>query len=171
APLVSSVLAYALWRYIKNRSDHHSRVDSWLVVIYVASRLGIWVLFAVYAQRYVTTSDPRLFYTPILDHFLAGHVPVREFYYPYGPLLFPSLLPFYVLLGRNLAGISLFAIVVEACALGFFLKVTSLLSRRAELNRASVREALAVYLLNPATLYWTVFNGYHSIVQTAYSMA
>jgi len=29
---------------------------------------------------------------------------------------------------------------------------------------------LAVYLLNPATLYWTVFQGYHSIVQTAYAM-
>ena len=32
-------------------------------------------------------------------------------------------------------------------------------------------DALAVYLLNPATLYWTVFQGYHSIAQTAYFMA
>jgi hypothetical protein len=121
-------------------------------------------------QRYVTTSDPRLFYTPMLEHFLAYDVPIREFFYPYGPLLIPSILPFYLLLGHSLAGISLFAILAEAVALGFFLKSTSLLEQRGEITHWWVREALAVYLLNPATLYWTVFQGYHSIAQTAYSM-
>src|SRR5262249_11762512 len=53
---------------------------------------------------------------------------------------------------------------------GFFLKSTSLLQRRGEISHSWVVDAMAVYLLNPATLYWTVFQGYHSIVQTAYSM-
>jgi len=121
-------------------------------------------------QDYVTTSDPRLFYTPQLEHFLAGDIPIRDFYYPYAPLLMPIMLPFYLLMGHSLAGISLFAVVMEAVALGFFLKSTSLLRERGEMSHAWVTDALALYLLNPATLYWTVFQGYHSIAQTAYSM-
>jgi hypothetical protein len=170
-PLVASGLAYAFWHYINNRQRSEQRQDALLVVTYISSRLGLWLLFALYMQDYVTSSDPRLYYTPMLERFLAGEVPIRDFFYPYGPLLIPSMLPLYLLLGHTLAGISLFAVAAEAVALFFFLKCTSLLEKRGELDRSWVREALAVYLLNPATLYWTVFQGYHSIVQTAYSMA
>jgi hypothetical protein len=141
-----------------------------LAFSYIASRLGLWLIFAIYMQRYVTSSDPRLYYMPMLEHFLAGDVPIREFFYPYGPFLIPSMLPLYLLLGRSLAGISLFAIFAEAVALGFFLKSTSLLEQRGEITHGWAREALAIYLLNPGTLYWTVFQGYHSITQTAYCM-
>jgi hypothetical protein len=137
----------------------------------VASRLGLWLTFATFLQHHVASSDPRENYAPILEHLVAGAVPIRDFYYPYGPFLFPSILPSYLLFGRSLAGISLFAILAEALALAFFVKSTSLLQRRGEISRCWVVEALALYLLNPATLYWTVFHGYHSIVQTAYSMA
>jgi len=170
-PLIASLLAYVFWRYIRNRHGPEKRQDTLLIITYSATRLGLWLIFAIYMQEYVTSSDPRLYYTPILEHFLAGEVPIRDFFYPYGPFLILSMLPPYLLLGRTLAGISLFAIVAEAVALFFFLKCTSLLEKRGELDRSWVREALAVYLLNPATLYWTVFQGYHSIVQTAYSMA
>jgi hypothetical protein len=107
---------------------------------------------------------------PMLEHFLTGDVPIREFFYPYGPFLIPSMLPLYLLLGRSLAGISLFAILAEAVALGFFLKSISLLKRCDEIKHLWAIESLAVYLLNPGTLYWTVFQGYHSITQTAYFM-
>jgi hypothetical protein len=107
----------------------------------------------------------------MLERFLAGEVPIRDFFYPYGPVLIVTMLPSYLLLGRTLAGISLFAIAAETVALVFFLKCTFLLEKRGELDRSWAREALAVYVLNPATLYWTVFQGYHSIVQTTYSMA
>jgi hypothetical protein len=107
----------------------------------------------------------------MLEHLLAGDIPVREFFYPYGPLLMPSILPFYQLLGRSLAGISAFALLAEAIALIYFHKSVSLLEQRGEITHLWVTEAIAIYLLNPATLYWTVFQGYHSIVQTAYSMA
>jgi hypothetical protein len=170
SPLAASGLAYAFWRYIKNRHGSEGRQDTLLIVTYTASRLGLWLLFSVYIQDYVTSSDPLLYYTPMLEHFLAGEVPIRDFFYPYGPFLILSMLPSYLLLGRTLAGISLFAVTTEAVALWFFLKCTSLLEKRGELARSWVREALAVYLLNPATLYWTVFQGYHSIVQTAYAM-
>ena len=169
-PIAVSVLAYVFWRYITNRNGSEGRQFIVLAIIYAVSRLGLWLLFAIYMQDFVTTSDPRLYYTPILEHFLAGEVPIRDFFYPYAPLLMPSMLPFYLLLGHDLAGISLFAIVAEALALGFFLKSSSILERRGEISRSWVNDAMAVYLLNPATLYWTVFHGYHSIVQTAYSM-
>jgi len=171
APLAASVLAYLFWCHIENRYESGKREDALLLVTYIASRLGLWLIFAAYMQNYVTGSDPRLYYTPALEHVLAGDIPTRDFYYPWGPLLMPSMLPFYLLLGRSLAGISLFAIMAEAVALGFFLRSTSLLEQRGEISRSWVAKALAVYLLNPATLYWTVFQGYHSIVQTAYSMA
>ena len=170
APLAWSVVAYLFWRFIKSRHAFPGRQDVLLLVTYIASRLGIWLLFAFYMQQYVTTSDPRLFYTPQLEHFLAGDVPIRDFYYPYAPLLMPSMLFAYILLGHSLAGISLFAIVAEGVALVFFLKSTSLLEQRGEITHSWVTDAMAVYVLNPATLYWTVFQGYHSIVQTAYFM-
>jgi hypothetical protein len=107
----------------------------------------------------------------MLEHFLTGEIPIREFFYPYGPLLMPSILPFYHLLGRSLAGISAFALLAEAVALICFHKSVCLLERRGEITRSWATEAFALYLLNPATLYWTVFQGYHSIVQTAYSLA
>jgi hypothetical protein len=56
-------------------------------------------------QDYVTTSDARLFYTPQLEHFLAGDIPICDFYYPYAPLLMPIMLPFYLLMGHSLAGL------------------------------------------------------------------
>jgi len=170
-PLGVSVLAYAFWRFFCSRNGRQGQGDRLLVITYIVSRLGLWLIFATYMQGHVTSSDPRLFYTPELEHFLAGDVPIRDFYYPYGPFLMPSMLPFYQMLGHSLAGISLFAIFAEAIALIFLLKSASLLEQRGELTHLWVREALAVYLLNPATLYWTVFQGYHSIVQTAYSMA
>ena len=169
-PLAASVLAYIFWRYMRSRHCCQGREDRLLVVSYIASRLGLWLVFAIYLQRYSVSSDARLFYKPMLDHFLTGDVPIREFFYPYGPFLIPSMLPLYLLLGRSLAGISLFAIFAEVVALGFFLKSTSLLAQRGEIKHMWAREALAVYLLNPGTLYWTVFQGYHSITQTAYSM-
>jgi len=170
-PLAVSALAYLFWRYVRRRVDFQGRKDALLLVAYAVTRLGIWLLFAVYMQHYVTSSDPRLFYTPQLEHFLAGDVPIRDFYYPYAPLLMPSMLLPYILVGHSLAGISLFAIIAEGITLVFFLKSTFLLEQRGEISHAWVTDALAVYLLNPATLYWTVFQGYHSIVQTAYFMA
>lgn len=170
-PLAGSIVAYAFWRFIKSRADCQGRKDALLVFTYIVSRLVTWLIFAIYMQDYVTSSDPRLYYMSQLEHFLAGDIPIRDFYYPYAPLLMPSMLPSYVLFGHSLAGISLFAITAEAVALGFFLKSTSLLERRSEMSHSWVTDAMAVYLLNPATLYWTVFQGYHSIVQTAYSMA
>jgi hypothetical protein len=170
APLAASGLAYVFWRHIRNRRGSQKRQDALLIVTYIASRLGVWLLFAVYMQDYVTTSDPRLFYTPQLEHFLAGDMPIRDFYYPYAPLLMPIMLPSYMLLVHSLAVISLFEIMAEAVALVFFLKSTSLLERRGEIDHSWVTDAMAVYLLNPATLYWIVFQGYHSIVQTAYAM-
>jgi hypothetical protein len=76
-----------------------------------------------------------------------------------------------VLLGRTLAEISLFAILAEAVALIFFLKSARLLADRGEEDLFHAQRVMAVYLLNPATLYWVVLQGYHSAVQTAYSMA
>jgi hypothetical protein len=168
-PLLVSILAYAFWRYFSGKKGGEAREVKLLLVTYIVTRIGLWLLFATYVQRYVTLSDPFIYYTPMLEHYLAGDVPIRDFFYPYGPLLMPSMLPFYGLL-KGLAGISLFAIVAEAIALICFLKCVSLLRRRGEVTDSWVLEALAVYLLNPATLYWTVFQGYHSIVQTAYSM-
>ena len=170
-PLAGAVIAYLFWHFIKSQHSFAGRQDTLLLVTYLVSRLGIWLLFAAYMRHYVTTSDPILYYTPMLEHFLAAEVPIRDFFYPYGPFLILSMLPSYLLLGRTLAGISLFAVAAEAIALFFFLKCTSLLEKGGELDRSWVREALALYLLNPATLYWTVFQGYHSIVQTAYAMS
>jgi hypothetical protein len=170
-PLATSALAYLFWRYISKRHVNQERKRALLIVTYAASRLGLWIFFVVFMQDYVASSDPRLFYTPQLEHFLAGDIPIRDFYYPYAPLLMPSMLPLYLLFRHSLAGISLFAITAEAAALGFFVKSTRLLERRGEISHSWVVDALAVYVLNPATLYWTVFQGYHSIVQTAYSMA
>ena len=75
-PLAASVLAYLFWRYIKNQRGS----DVLLIVTYAGSRLGLWLLFALYLQDYVTSSDPRLYYTPMLEHFLAGEVPIRDFF-------------------------------------------------------------------------------------------
>src|SRR5262245_48573919 len=144
-PLAASGLAYVFWRYINNRHRAEERQDALLVVTYIASRLGLWLIFAIYAQRYVTSSDPRLYYTPILEHFLAGDIPIRDFFYPYGPLLIPSMLPSYLLLGRTLAGISLTAIFAEAIALFFFRKCTFLLEQRGEIKHSWVNDAMAVY--------------------------
>jgi hypothetical protein len=169
-PLVVSILAYSFWHYFRSRNGDPRAGRRLLFATYLLSRLGLWLVFALYMQRHVALSDPRLYYMPMLEHFLAGEVPIREFFYPYGPLLMPSILPFYQLLGRNLAGISAFAVLAEAIALICFYKSVCLLERRGEISRSRVTEALAIYLLNPATLYWTVFQGYHSIVQTAYSL-
>src|SRR2546426_10960537 len=86
-PLTVSVLAYFFWRYVKNRDNCEGLGNALLVVTYIATRLGLWLIFAVYMQHYVTSSDPRLFYTSQLEHLLAGKVPIRDFFYPYGPLL------------------------------------------------------------------------------------
>src|SRR5262245_36411495 len=169
--LTSLMLAYIFWCYTKNYKGSQRRADVLLVVTYVLSRSGLWFIFAIYLQHYVTTSDPRAFYQPMLEHFWGGAVPVRDFYYTYGPFLIPTMLPFYLLLGRSLAGISLFAIFAEVLALGFFLKSARMLEQRGEIEHSWVRDAMAVYILNPATLYWTILQGYHSVVQTTYSMA
>jgi len=169
--LTSLIFSYVFWRYIKSYKGSQRRADVLLVVTYVLSRSGLWFIFAIYLQHYVTSSDPRLFYQPMLEHFWSGAVPVRDFYYTYGPFLIPTMLPFYLLLGRSLAGISLFAILAEVLALGFFLKSARMLEQRGEIEHSWVRDAMAVYILNPATLYWTVLQGYHSVVQTTYSMA
>jgi hypothetical protein len=169
--LIVVLFSYGLWRYIHHRrSDGSTTKDRLLIGIYVLSRAGVWLMFALFLRHFVTTSDP-LFYIPMLEHFLLGEIPVRDFFYPYGPLLFPSILPFYLLLGRSLAGISLFAILAEAVALWFFIKSARIAGRLGEVDHAWVQDALALYLLNPATLYWTVLQGYPSIAQTAYSMA
>jgi hypothetical protein len=169
--LTSWILSYVLWHYIRSYEGSRRQANMLLVVTYVISRFGLWFIFAIYLQHYVTTSDPRLNYQPMLEHFLAGAVPIRDFHYPYGPLLMPTMLPFYLLFGRSLAGISLFAIFAEVLALGFFLKSASMLEQRGEIEHSWVRDAMAVYILNPATLYWTILQGYHSIVQTTYFMA
>jgi hypothetical protein len=53
--------------------------------------------------------------------------------------------------------------------LTFFVKSLSIdKAGRDEENWAD--DALALYLLNPATLYFTVLQGYNSIIQTAYLM-
>jgi len=163
--------AFGLWRYIDGRQPRGLQAgDTTLIAVYVLSRLSIWLLFSVFLQQHVTSSDPKLFYTAQLEHFLSGDVPVRDFYYPYGPLLLPSIAPFYVLLGRTLSGISLFAILSEAVALWFFVKAARIAEDLGHVSHAWIQDALALYLLNPATLYWTVLLGYHSIVQTTYSM-
>lgn len=169
-PLATTVVAYGLWRLISNRKHYLGRENTLLMVTYIASRLGIWLMFTIYLQDYVTTSDPRLFYMPQLEHFLAGKIPIRDFYYPYAPLLFPAMLPFYLLAGHSIAGISLFAIFAEGVALFFLTKIVALPVHGDGISRPWLREVFALYLLNPATLYWTVFQGYHSIVQTAYAM-
>jgi hypothetical protein len=169
--LVVMLASYGLWRYIHGRrSDGSTTKDRLLIIIYVLSRVGLWLMFTLFLQHSVTSSDP-VFYRPMLEHFLSGKVPVRDFYYPYGPLLLPSILPFYILLGRSLAGISLFAILAEAVALWFFIKSARIAERLGDVDHIWVQDALALYILNPATLYWTVLQGYHSITQTAYSMA
>jgi hypothetical protein len=170
-PLAASILAYWFWQYVRKTHANPARQDRLLVLTYVLSRVGIWLIFAIYLQQFISSSDPRLYYIPQLEHFLRGEIPIRDFYYPYAPLLMPVMLPFYVLAGHSLAGISLFAIIAEALALLFFLKSASVLEERGELSHSWVVNAMALYLLNPATLYWTVFQGYHSIVQTTYSMA
>ena len=169
-PLVASGIAYALWCYVKTTGRSSQHQDALLLMTYIVSRVSLWLLFAIYMQHYVTTSDP-VIYKDMLEHFLAAETPIRDFYYPYGPVLMLSMLPFYLLLRHSLAGISLFAIVAEAVALFCFLKCITLLEKRGELDPSWPKQAMAVYLLNPATLYWTVFQGYHSIVQTTYSMA
>src|SRR5262245_25268686 len=100
-PLATSGLAYVFWLYIKNRHGSEGQQNALLIVTYTASRLGLWLLFAIYMQNYVTTSDPRLFYIPILDHVLARDIPIRDFFYPWGPFLILSMLPFYLLLGHS----------------------------------------------------------------------
>jgi hypothetical protein len=170
--VITALCSYGLWRYIRGRRDDGAITkDRLLIVLWVLSRVGGWLIFTLFLQRFVTSSDPQLFYARHLEDFLSGGVPVRDFYYPYGPLLIPSMLPFYLLLGRSLAGISLFAILAEAVALWFFIKSASLAERGGDVDHAWVQHALALYILNPATLYWTVLLGYQSIVQTAYSMA
>ncbi len=81
-PLAVSLLAYVFWRLVRSRHDSPGQADTMLVVTYIVSRVGLWLIFALYAQRYVTSSDPRLFYTPMLRHFLAGDTPIRDFFYP-----------------------------------------------------------------------------------------
>jgi len=170
--LIAMVSSYGLWRYIHSHSsDGSTTKDRLLIIVYVVSRVSLWLIFALFLQHFVTSSDPRGFYIPQLEHFLSGEIPVRDFYYPYGPLLLPIIAPFYLLLGRSLAGISLFAILAEAVALWFFIKSVRIAERLGEVNHIWVQDALALYILNPATLYWTVLQGYHSIAQTAYSMA
>jgi hypothetical protein len=173
APLAMSAFAYFFYCWTSRRLIHLQRgkTDVLLLVTYIASRILVWLIFALFLQYDVVSSDPRLFYIPQLEHFLAGQIPIRDFYYPYAPLMMPSMLPFYILLGHTLPGISLFAIFAEAVALFFFVKWVSLVLKRREIDDKWPRQALALYLLNPATLYWTVFQGYHSIVQTAYAMA
>src|SRR5688572_4371505 len=117
-PLVVSIVAYAFYRWISRRNS--SSANILLCGAYLASRISVWLLFTLFLQSYVTTSDPRLYYVVQLDNFLAGNIPIRDFYYPYAPMMMPAMLPFYVLLGRTLAGISLFAITAEAVALFFF---------------------------------------------------
>src|SRR5262245_16286102 len=102
--LLSMSAAYGLWRYIHRRSAGKMGKDTLLIVIYVLSRIGLWLTFALFLQRFVISSDP-YYYRLELENFLSGKVPIRDFYYPYGPLLLPCILPFYVLLGRSLAGI------------------------------------------------------------------
>ena len=170
-PLANTLVAYFLWRLINNRIYYLGRENTLLVVTYIVSRLGIWLIFAIYMQHYVTTSDPRLFYIPQLEHVLAGKIPIRDFYYPYAPLLIPAMMPFYLLVGHSIAGISLLAIFSEGVALFFLTKIVTRPGQSGEIDRRWLREAFALYLLNPATLYWTVFQGYHSIVQTTYAMA
>ena len=167
---ISLVLSYALWHYISGDAGSRQK-DGVLPATYFVSRCVVWCVFAIYLQKFVSTSDARLFYQPMLEHLLAGQVPVRDFFYPYGPFLIPMMLPLYLLCGRSLAGISLFAIVAEVLAVWLFLKSARLLEDRGEIERPWVRGALAVYILNPATLYWTVLQGYHSVTQTTYSMA
>jgi hypothetical protein len=169
--LIPLILSYVSWRYISCSDPSQRRADLLLIVIYVLSRVVLWLVFAIYLQYYVTNSDPRLFYQPMLEHFLAGGVPIREFFYPYGPLLIPTMVPLYLLFGQTLAGISLFAIIAEVLALWFFLKSARILEQRGAIDHSWVRTAMALYILNPATLYYTIFQGYHSVVQTTYSMA
>ena len=169
-PVGASFLAYLLWHYVSARHDNQRAQDRLLVGIYIASRVGLWLIFALFLQQYVTISDPKWTYTKMLEHLLVGRLPLRDFFYHYGPLLIPTMLPFYLLVGRTLAGISLFAIFVEAVALLFLLKSIRLLSDRGEAADTWLRESLAVYLLNPATLYWTILHGYNSIVPTTYLM-
>src|SRR5215471_6359683 len=90
-PLGASAVAYMLWRFIE-RAPECKRNEAFLILCYAVTRLALWVLFAVYMQDYVTSSDPRLFYIPQLEHFLRGDVPIRDFYYPYAPLLMPTML-------------------------------------------------------------------------------
>jgi len=78
--LAGSAAAYAFYSMIRRWHAEPERQDRLLLGVYVSTRLGFWLLFAIYLRRFVTTSDPRA-YLPMLDHFLRGDTPIRDFYY------------------------------------------------------------------------------------------
>jgi len=168
-PFVIALISCAFYVYASSHRLAPVQKRRLLLTVYLGSRVSLWLFFSIFLQKHVTSSDP-FYYTTYMAKFLAGQVPVRDFFYPYGPFLIPSIIPFYLLLGRRLSGISLFGIFAEAVALTFFVKSLSITRKRGETTESWAYDALALYLLNPATLYYTVLQGYNSIIQTAYLM-
>ena len=131
---------------------------NWLKVLFVASRLGGWTVSYVLLADLTRYTDLVLYYYPEAVMVTEGRLPYLDFPTSYGPL-FPfvssALLPFW----KAPAAVAFVMVLIEIMAVLWFV---DLVARRDESGKDRATWTLAVYLVNPAALYWSGMMGYNS---------
>jgi hypothetical protein len=134
------------------------RAVTWLLWLFVASRLagwfGIYVLLGDFAQY----SDLAIYYYPEAKQVVAGGIPYVDVHSSYGPLFgyFTGLL---LPLWNSRAAAALPIVACEIAAVLWFARLAR--SRSGE-NGDLLAATLLVYCLNPAALYWSGMLAYNS---------
>lgn len=134
-------------------------VRSWLGLFAGSRVLGVAVVYLVFGDL-AQYSDLVLYYTPEARQALDGQLPYRDFATSYG-FLFPYLSGVLLPVWNTRAAVALVMIACEIVAVWVFV---STVSRAGVAQDIGLRRALAVYLVNPAAVYWSGMLGYNSAV-------
>lgn len=129
-------------------------------VLFVASRLMGWAVAYVVLADFTRFTDLVLYYYPEAALAFSGRIPYIDFPSSYGPV-FPYLSGALLPVWDSPAAVALVMVLLE---IGAVLALAGALRRDPHLPATASCWVLAVYLLNPASLYWSGMMAYNSSV-------
>lgn len=160
--LFGAVLVLATWLIATGRLPTRlaqMSVTRWLW-LFAASRLVTWFGAYIALGDLTRYSDLVIYYFPEARLVAHGQIPYRDFPSSYG-FLFPYLAGALLPIWETRAAVALMIIFCEIAAVVLFAR--SLAHREAAADE-SLRRTLALYLVNPASWYWSGMLGYNSAV-------
>lgn len=140
----------------------------WVARLFVTSRLVGWLASYVLLASLTQHTDLILYYYPEAIEAWGGRLPYVDYPTSYGPF-FPYVSGALLWGWNSPAAVALVMVAIEIVAVLF---LTARIRRDREMPRHAGTWTLAIYLLNPAALYWSGMMAYNSpIILLSWVMA